>query len=154
MVRAWCLFGLLVVSGCAQQRAAEAYQAGELAIAACRQQYPGKGMALAISRCSEPARRNTLSTQGMPPDLIDYLIANQAVLSAALDRGEITREEAGLREAQGLREASETILRRQNAFRASRLPLPQMQFGPPPSRTTNCTMPDGRFQTQMTCVTQ
>lgn len=140
----------LALAGCAQQRVAEASKVLTARIAECKAQYPGDKDHLARVDCLLPARRAALAASGVSTDLAELYLANNAQLAAQIDRGEITLEEARVKDAQNSRDMTDATLSRRNAALAAMpppVPAP-VQFAPQQTQTT-CT----RFGNTVNCNT-
>lgn len=136
----------MTLTGCAQQRVAEASKAFEQRAAECTSQHLGDKSHLARANCLEPAFRALFAARGSFGDLTDVYLSNRADLAAKLDRGEITLEEAKVRDAQLKRELTETGLARRNAALAALPPPPPLPVQVAPQQTT-CT----RFGNTVNC---
>src|SRR4051794_31553752 len=113
------LTSCLLAAGCAQMNARaqmeKAQAAFDQAQAQCVQATPPQvGNYAALASCLAPPQRALYTAKGMPVDLTEVLIANQAVTAGQADRGEITVEQAKLRMAQLNSYLNERALRRRN----------------------------------------
>lgn len=113
---------------------AEAQAALQHQIAVCRTRYPASSHFLDKARCDEAARRGALLASGTPSDLADAYLATRANTASRLDRGEITREQAGRAIARAGTEVNEQVLARRGApgTIVASVPGSPVQHLPPP----------------------
>lgn len=86
--------GLLALSGCAQQRFAEATAAIDKQAASCKAQYPGTTHYVDRMNCIAPTVRTSYASVGTDSDLVEIYLADWAQMAAQVDAGRMTKEEA------------------------------------------------------------
>ncbi len=150
----WVVIGVcLSAVGCAQQRLTEAEATFSKQQADCMRAYPSEiGNYLPRANCLAQPRRAINSANGVPSDLVEVLIANEAAAWGQVDRGELTVEEANVRSAELRSIINERMLRRRNEALAAMPPPPYipMQQAPiytPPPLQLYTPPPPQRFQT-------
>jgi hypothetical protein len=142
------LFGLLVLSSCAQQEQyrmqaqmqqemQDAHKIFQSALAACQAQYPKgfrQGHQLDFARCVDPAERDLMNVNETPVDIQNLLIATHDNIASQEDQGTITLSQGDLEMDQTVA-ATDSEIRQQNAENAE-LRMQQQQVNDQRLQTT------------------